>query len=135
MKSKKIILDTNLWISFLITQNYKEIDKLIFERKIQLIFSKELIEEFITVANRPKFKKFFNEKDIEKLLEVFDTYGILIKVNIHIHACRDPKDDFLLSLAAKSKADYLITGDADLLVLKKIKKTKIMTWRDFNNEL
>ena len=131
MKSKKIILDTNLWISFLITQNYKEIDKLISERKVQLIFSKELIDEFINVVKRPKFKIFFNETDIEKLLDMFDYYGKLVDVKIKINECRDPKDNFLLSLAVASKSDYLITGDTDLLVLKKIQKTKILTWRDF----
>jgi len=131
MKSKKIILDTNLWISFLITQNYKEIDKLISERKVQLIFSKELIDEFINVVKRPKFKNFFNETDIEKLLDMFDYYGKFVDVKIKINECRDPKDNFLLSLAVASKSDYLITGDADLLVLKKIQKTKILTWRDF----
>ncbi len=135
MKSKKVILDTNLWISFLITQDFTKIDKLIIESKIRLIFSHELIEEFITVAARPKFEKFFNNTDIEKLLEIFDSYGKLIKVNIEINKCRDPKDNFLLSLAVESKADYLVTGDSDLLFLKKIKKTKILSWGDFKNEL
>ncbi len=135
MKRKKVILDTNLWISFLITQNYTKIDYLIAEGKIKLIFSHELIEEFITVASRPKFKNIFNAADIEKLLELFDYYGKLIKVNIEINKCRDPKDNFLLSLAVESKADYLVTGDSDLLILKKIKKTKILSWNDFKNEL
>ena len=135
MKRKKVILDTNLWISFLITQNYTKIDYLIAEGKIKLIFSYELIEEFITVASRPKFKNIFNAADIEKLLELFDYYGKLIKVNIEINKCRDPKDNFLLSLAVESKADYLVTGVSDLLILKKIKKTKILSWNDFKNEL
>ena len=125
----------NLWIRFLITKNHTEIDNLIFDGKIQLIFSHELIEEFITVTARPKFQKFFSTADIEKLLELFDSYGKLVKVSIEINKCRDPKDNFLLSLAVESKADYLVTGDSDLLVLKRIKKTKILLWKDFTNEL
>ncbi len=135
MKSTKIILDTNLWISFLITQNYSVIDNLILEGKIKLIFSHELIEEFVTVANRPKFKKFFNNKDIEKLLRIFDSYGKLYKVSRRINICRDPKDNFLLDLAAESNAEYLVTGDTDLLVLKKIDNTRILSWNDFISEL
>ena len=46
-------------------------------------------------------------------------------VKSKIELCRDSKDDFLLSLAMDSKADYLITGDNDLLDLKTIGKTKI----------
>ena len=132
---KKVILDTNLWISFLITKNHTEIDNLIFEGKIQLIFSRELIEEFITVTTRPKFQNFFKTSDIEKLIELFDSYGKLVTVDIEINKCRDPKDNFLLSLAVESKADYLVTGDSDLLILKRIKKTKILSWKDFTNEL
>ena len=60
MRNKKIILDTNLWISFLITKNFTQIDKLIESKEITLIFSDELIAEFIDVVNPPKFKKYFN---------------------------------------------------------------------------
>jgi putative PIN family toxin of toxin-antitoxin system len=135
MRNKKVILDTNLWISFLITKNHTDIDDLIIEGKIHLIFSPELIEEFLTVTSRPKFKKYFRKQDIEELLEIFDTYATLVNVNLEITECRDPKDNFLLSLAVESKADYLITGDQDLLTLKKIRKTKILTWKDFINNL
>ncbi len=124
MKSKKVILDTNLWISYLITDNYAVLDEWILSGKIRLIFSEALIEEFISVAKRPKFKKFFDDADILDLLDVFDTYGQLIKVNTEINKCRDPKDSFLLGLAVESKADYLVTGDKDLLILKQIGGTK-----------
>ncbi|MEW4925586.1 putative toxin-antitoxin system toxin component, PIN family [Algibacter sp. 2305UL17-15] len=72
MKNKKIILDTNLWISFLISKKFIQLDKLIENSKITLIFSNELLEEFIDVVSRPKFKKYFSKKDVEKLLEYFD---------------------------------------------------------------
>ena len=135
MRSKKIILDTNLWISFLITNRFTEIDDLISEGKIRLIFSNELIEEFLFVAQRPKFKKYFTKDKIEDLLKLFDNYGKLIKVSTKVNECRDFKDNFLLNLAIDSKSDYLITGDSDLLILKKIKKTKIINWTDFIKEI
>ena len=75
MKSKKAIPDTNLWLSFLITKNHTDIDILILEGKIQLIFLCELIKEFITVTARLKFKKFFCNSDIEKLLRFIFTYS------------------------------------------------------------
>ncbi|WP_262712379.1 putative toxin-antitoxin system toxin component, PIN family [Polaribacter sp. IC063] len=65
MKSKKIILDTNLWISFLISNNLHQLNKLIKNKKIILIFSDELIEEFIDVVRSPKFKKYFQKSDIK----------------------------------------------------------------------
>ena len=60
-------------------------------------------------------------------MEFFDCYGIFVEVNSNVKICRDPKDDFLLSLALDSKAEYLITGDKDLLELEKVGTTKIIT--------
>lgn len=131
MRSKKIILDTNLWISFLISKKFNSIDNLIENKKITLIFSDELISEFIEVVNRPKFEKYFSKNDIEKILDYFDQYGKLIEVKSDIKICRDEKDNFLLNLSTDSKADFLITGDNDLLVLEKIERTKIMSFTDF----
>jgi len=131
MRNKKIILDTNLWISFLISKKFNRIDELIENKKITLIFSDELIEEFVDVVSRPKFKKYFSKRDIEKILEYFDQFGELTKVTSDLKICRDEKDNFLLSLSVDSDADYLISGDKDLLVLEKIGETKIMTFTDF----
>jgi len=131
MKNEKIILDTNLWISFLISSNFNLLDKLIEKNRVTLIFSNELLEEFIEVVKRPKFEKHFSKQDIEKIFEYFDQYGELIKVTSDINICRDQKDNFLLNLSTNSNADYLITGDKDLLILGKIKNTKILTFTEF----
>ncbi len=127
MRGKRVILDTNLWISFLISNNLEFLDKLIDRKKIRLIFSTELIEEFLAVAVRPKLKKYFSERDIQYLLELFDLYGEVVNVKSDMKLCRDEKDNFLLNLAVDSEADYLVTGDADLLEIKEIEKTKIIT--------
>jgi uncharacterized protein len=135
MKSKKVILDTNLWISFLITRDFGFLDHYIETGKIKLIFSEELFSEFITVTNRPKFRKYFTESDIRNLIEVIDKFGILVQVSTEIHQCRDIKDNFLLSLAIDGNADYLVTGDKDLIDLKQIKETKILTIQGLKEEL
>jgi putative PIN family toxin of toxin-antitoxin system len=130
-KYLKIIIDTNLWISFLITKSYNRIDDLIIDKKIRIIFSEELLSEFIKVIQRPELAKYFTKNDLEELLELFDFYGDFIEVKSRIKQCRDPKDNFLLSLAIDSKADYLLTGDNDLLEIKEIGKTKILTVTEF----
>lgn len=135
MKNKRIILDTNLWISFLISKNFTEIDNLILTSGFTLLFSNESLEEFIEVVKRPKFKKFFSKRDVEKLLILFDQYAELILIESNTHICRDPKDNFLLNLAIDGKADFLITGDKDLLVIGKISGTQIITFQDFLKEI
>ena len=80
MKSKKVILDTNLWISFLISRDFSFLDNYIETGKVKLIFSEELFSEFISVAERPKFKKFFAESDVKHLIRIIDRFGILVQV-------------------------------------------------------
>ena len=45
--------------------------------------------------------------------------------------CRDPDDDAILGCALEAKADYLVTGDEDLLDLKTFREVRIVTPRDF----
>lgn len=134
-RTDRVIIDTNLWISFLITKDLKTLDNKVKTGKIKIIFGLELIEEFLSVASRPKFKKYFLKEDIEQIIDLFDIYGEIVHVKSKIELCRDPKDDFLLSLATDSKANYLITGDKDLLALKTIGKTKIVTMTDYLKKL
>lgn len=89
----------------------------------------------MAVARRPKFRRYFSDADLKDLLRLFSNYGILVKVTSRINECRDGKDNFLLSLAVDAKADLLVTGDSDLLILKKIKDTKIVKWDDFLKEI
>ena len=127
----RLILDTNLWISFLISSKFEKLDELLFNQKSKLLFSHELLEEFLDVAKRPKLRKYISRDELEDLLETIDEVAEFVNVTSEISECRDPKDNFLLSLAVDGKADYLLTGDKDLLVLKKIGKTKIRTISEF----
>jgi putative PIN family toxin of toxin-antitoxin system len=122
-----IIVDTNLWLSFLIKKTYSQLDRILVTGHAKLVFSEELLAEFIEVARRPKFKKYISSADISELLTSISEYALFYEVQEVQQICRDPKDDFILALAKVSKADYIITGDNDLLVLKKIGKTNIIT--------
>jgi len=127
----RLVLDTNLWIRYLIAKDLARIDLLFEQDEVVLLFSNKLLEEFVEVALRPKFRNYFLEEDIENLLELFDAYGELVEVVSIVEACRDPKDNFLLALARDGKADFLVSGDLDLLVLKEFEGTKIVTYREF----
>jgi hypothetical protein len=126
-KNLRVILDTNLWISFLVTNDFSKLDELILKKGCKLIFSAELLDEFLAVANRPKFRKYFSKADIENVLETINEYAEFIMVTSKIEICRDTKDNFLLSLSVDSNADFLVTGDRDLLDIKRIGDTKIVT--------
>jgi len=131
----RVILDTNLWISFLISKKLKKIDFLFDKEAIVLIFSEELLSEFEAVVQRPKLKKYFSNEDVENLLHLFEVYGEWVEVESEVNVCRDEKDNFLLALAKDSKADFLITGDKDLLVIKKFEHTSIVTYTEFELQI
>lgn len=128
---QKIIIDTNLWIHFLITKQYTFLDNLLENGKVRLVFSHELLTEFVEVVKRPKLKKYFSEDDLKQMLELIDHYADIISVTSDVKVCRDENDNFLLSLAVDSKANYLITGDNDLLVINQFENTRIITISEY----
>lgn len=65
------------------------------------------------------------------MLDVFDPFIDFVEVKSNIEICRDPRDNFLLSLAIDGKANYLLTGDNDLLIINNIGQTQIITVADF----
>ena len=69
------------------------------------------------------------------MLTAFEPFTDLIQVESIVSICRDPKDNFLLALAKDGKADYLLTGDKDLLDLKNFGKTKIKTITAFVDKM
>jgi len=130
-KKNRIIFDTNIWISFLISKSLGDLDKLILNGKIVLLFSHESMTEFIDVTSREKLKPFFKEEDIASLIDLIEEYGEIVTVKSSVQICRDKKDNFLLALAKDGKADYLVSGDKDLLVLESFEKTKIVSLTSF----
>ena len=72
--------------------------------------------------------------DLEELLFQMKDNGEFINVTSAVNICRDPKDNFLLSLSKDGKASHLITGDKDLLDLKKIGRTQIVTLKKYLSE-
>ena len=130
----RVIIDTNLWISFLLTKNFFIFD-LAAQGMLDLISCDELTDEFIRVAARSKFRKYFSLERVEEL--IFQLTGTVIPVELKstVSICRDNKDNFLLALALDGNATHLITGDKDLLVLEKFHDTEILTLTAYLNNL
>ncbi len=88
-KKVRIIIDTNVWINILITNDFERFDELIFDKKVKLLYSDELLSELISVVNRPKLKKFFNKQDVKKLIEFMQDFAEVVKVQSEVNQCRD----------------------------------------------
>lgn len=96
-----------------------------------ILISRPVIEELENVLLRPKFDRYLDRDDRDQFLYAFVQAGTLIEIDEEIRACRDPRDDKLLELAVCGKADCLITGDEDLLVLNPFRSIPVMTPAEF----
>jgi uncharacterized protein len=132
-KSYKIIVDSNIWISFLIGKNLLGLQNYIDSRKIKIVTCNEQLTELSEVFKKPKLKKYFTKEQISEFFELLDESSNTIIISTKSNICRDPKDNYLVSLAIDSKADFLITGDKDLLELNKIGKTIVLNYNDFDS--
>jgi uncharacterized protein len=130
-RPERIVVDTNIFISFLISNTFSKLDKHLQSNKTRFLFSAELLNEFLDVVSRPKLKKYFSDKNLTKLLDSINDHADFIEVTADVDICRDKKNNFLLALCEDGKADYLIAGDDDLLILKKFKKTTILKIADY----
>lgn len=135
---QKVVIDTNLLISAAIVLESKPhtIIKAWLKDYFILFTSKEQLEEIKNVSKRKKLKTYslFAQR-ITELGENLAFAAEIVEplVHIPIHS-RDPKDDFLLASAIGADADYLVTGDDDLLVLNgdpKLGKLKILSATEF----
>lgn len=133
-KKSRVIIDTNLWISFLISNNFSKLDKILNYKHCTIIFSQELLEEFIEVSSRPKLMKYFGQFALAAIVETIEEFAEFIDVTSQIKFLNDSKDDFLLSLATDGKADYLITGDKELLEVGTYNGTIIISMTEFLNK-
>lgn len=129
----RVVIDTNVWISFLIGKFLVGLSDAIIDNRVQILFSEALFAELVEVLQRPKFKKYFSGVAIEQLIVLLHEKVEWVDVASHFNDCRDEKDNFLLDLAVSGRANYLITGDEDLLVLNPFHGLEIIDYRSFQN--
>jgi putative PIN family toxin of toxin-antitoxin system len=96
-----------------------------------LLMSDEVQSEIENVISRPKLQKYITLERRTKFLTELSQQVERVTINQHIRACRDPKDDKFLELAVCGDANYIITGDADLLDLHPFQNITIIKAASF----
>lgn len=127
----RVVIDTNLWVSYALNPLKSHVRTILVNQEIELLTSEEQVVELSEVLRRPKFQKSFLEYRMDQFLVMFKEAVLSIPITSKVTVCRDPKDNFLLSLVKDGNADYLLTGDADLLILDVFGSTRICTIRVF----
>jgi putative PIN family toxin of toxin-antitoxin system len=125
----KIVLDSNIIVAAYAGRGLcNSLFELCLDRHSIIISEFILSEVQRTLHNKLKMP-LPNVQIIIDYLKEFCILSTYDKITDNI--CRDKNDNDIISLAVSNNVRYLITGDNDLLVLKKYNKIKIISPRDF----
>ena len=127
----RVVFDTNILIAAFLTEGLCS-GLLIRVRRqaFNLVLCDDIIREFEGVLIK-KFK--LTSTDISEISAIVSEAAseILHKLNPIPNICRDPNDDMIIACAIDATADYIVTGNEDLLILEKYKDIIIINPRNF----
>ena len=128
----KVILDCNIWISFLIGHQAQWIQQILTDTRFDVYVCDELLEEINDVSSRPKIRTRISDEELDDFFRIIYAFCHMTKIEQKAQSeIRDPKDLYLLSLAESIEADFIVSGDTDLLELGQHKTTKMLRLADF----
>lgn len=126
----RAVFDTNTLVSGILhSGKVKTLVDMVVEGKIQLIASEEIIGEFSRVIKRPKFK--LSEEQQKIFVRFVSNLATVVETRSDFKIVKDdPADNIILNCALDGKADYIVSGDDDLLNLKNFRGIKIITTKE-----
>jgi uncharacterized protein len=124
------VFDTNVLLAAIITEGI--CSKLLHRGRageFSLIVCPFIMKELRRILSK-KFR--LSNEDIDSAKEpIHEAVQIIAQTSKVTDVCRDADDNNIIACAVAAKADYLVTGDSDLLVIKSYQGIKIVTPRDF----
>ncbi|HVL22795.1 MAG TPA: putative toxin-antitoxin system toxin component, PIN family [Thermomicrobiales bacterium] len=131
-------LDTNLYISYLIYPFGDAPPSAIVNAGISgrftILFSDPTLREVLDkTLNKPSLRERLSHAEVDDLFDLLDETGE------HLEEIREPfpalvrdrKDDYLVAHAVLAQADFLVSGDKDLLAIGEIEGVRIVSPADF----
>ncbi len=135
MNKLQFVIDTNVLVSSILIKKSSSDAVLKKARSLgNLLFSEATFQELQTTLNRSKFDRYVSLQVRSEFIFRLRLESELVEILERVDLCRDEKDNKFLEVAINGKADYLITGDNDLLVLRPFQDVKIMTVNEFLGE-
>lgn len=130
MKVERFVIDTNVFISAALSGGSVPAQWLTHVLQYRrLVFSDSTFAELETRLWRPKFDRYVTTEDRKLLLRDLRATAEWVKANAAQGApvCRDPDDQKFIAAAIAARASALVSGDQDLLVLKKVGEVPVCT--------
>jgi putative PIN family toxin of toxin-antitoxin system len=131
----RAVVDTNILIRALIKPRgtVGPVISRLRDGDYTLVYSTPLLDELIEklALSRIRQKYRLGEREIEALVALIVLRGELVVPHRQVKVCRDPADDMFIDAALAGKVSYVVTGDKDLLTLKKFETVRFVTPRTF----
>ncbi|MGH8896783.1 MAG: putative toxin-antitoxin system toxin component, PIN family [Egibacteraceae bacterium] len=135
---RRAVVDPGVFVSALLTPHgtaSKLVDALLLGQW-QLVASPLLFEELTDVLLRKRFHRYFDAAQVYEFVAQLITVAVLVEDPIaRPKVTGDPDDDYLVALAAAAQAAALVSGDHHLTDLGRVGDVRIVTPREFLNEL
>ena len=123
----RFVFDTNVFISTVLVPNGQAQQAFIkADQNGYYLLSAATLEELRDVLYREKFDKYITDAERTRFLSQLLEKSTVIPITESITVCRDPDDDKFLELAVSGNADYLVSGDNDLLALHPFRAIPIL---------
>lgn len=115
----RVVLDPGVFISALIGMpdgGPALVLRAFVDDRIEVVASRLLLDELERVLLRPKFRRYIDERAAREFVERVRRLATIVDDPPgQPGVTRDPKDDYLVSLARSQRVDGLVSGDRDLL--------------------
>ena len=136
MATIRAVYDTNILVSAFIGKGAPNKALMaVYEGKVRLIISHEILLELEDVLSRPKFR--YEEHHVHRMVAIIFQASKIVEPEIKVDLVKgDPKDNKIIEAAIAGKVKYIVTGDTrHLLPLKKVGGIRIISVRDFLKKL
>ena len=131
----RVVIDTSVWLRYLIRPSAATralIEDWWLGERLQVVSAPELQAELQGVLARPKIRRFVTVAAGQIVLETLLLKATFLPALGDVPAfTRDPKDDKFIACALAGRCHYLITTDADLLVLGAVAHVQLVTPEEF----
>lgn len=135
MANDVFVLDSNIWISYLITGRFHILVENILELKIDVVTCNQLIDEISNVLQREKFIKYISKRQINEAIAIHIKLCRFVEVMDEPDLLSDKKDNFLIALYKVAHATKLVTGDKQQLLEAPNHLVNVITLEVFREQI
>lgn len=135
MLPDRVVFDVNVIVSYAVNRKLLELITLVSKYNIEIFSCEELLEELRSVLDYPHLEKYLSKNERSNIVRLFESVSTSVNIDTRYDGLIDPKDNYLVDLVYAIKANYLVSGDREVLIQKHIGRIQIISPAQFKKLL